>query len=291
MPGTDWVLVFLRSGRQFVHNSKTGESLWTPPEDVQDIIDRVDTDELILLVARARGLKLKSDKKKKKQEQAPPEQPVQSQPENKENNQEESVIGSDQPKVQDRQIVIEEAHESEEGSDIEYENSDSDAQPDDADDASSPGEDLAWLDEEIPDADIEGEDIDPRVTFMQLLDDNYPPLNPYSEWDLEYPKIIDDDRYGVYDTMRERKEAFDVWATQKIAWLKAEQQKAQADTSANSIEDKASKDVCKIFLCTMFFSFANTNSFLGDCKVPAVYCKELQTKILFCGFQTKVSET
>lgn len=148
------------------------------------------------------------------------------------------------------------------------------------------------MDEEIPDADIEGEDIDPRVTFMQLLDDNYPPLNPYSEWDLEYPKIIDDDRYGVYDTMRERKEAFDAWATQKIAWLKAEQQKAQADTSASSIEDKASKDVCKNFLCTMFFfSFANTNSFLGDCKVPAVYCKELQTKILFCGFQTKVSET
>jgi hypothetical protein len=230
-----------------VHNPETGESLWTAPEDVQDIIDRVDTDELILLVARARGLKLKSEKKKKKQEQAPQEQLLQPQSDNKEN-QEESIIGLGQPEVQDRQIVIEEARESEEGSDIEYENSDSDAQSVDANEASSPGEDLAWLDEEIPDSDNEGEHTSPSVTFAQLLDDNYPPLNPYSEWDLEYSKVIDDDRYGAYDTMRERKEAFDAWAAQKIAWLKAEQQKAQADTSASGIEDKASKDVCFLFI-------------------------------------------
>lgn len=228
--------MFLRSGRQFVHNPITGESLWTAPEPVQNIIDRVDTDKLILLVAQARGLKLKSDKKKKKSQEQEQEQP-----EPTDDQQENLQIKAEKPLVQNRQIIIEEANDLEEGSEIEYENSDSDAEPLDL--VSSPGEDLAWLDEDIS-ASNESEHEDPSTTFAQLLDDNYPSINPYSEWDLEYSKVINDDRYDVYDTMRERKDAFDAWAAKKIAWLKAEQQKNQADTSANGAVDKASNDVC-----------------------------------------------
>lgn len=183
-----WVLVFLRSGRWFAHNKETKQSVWKAPPEVQAAIDKVESDDLLILIAKARGLKLKDDKKKT------PE-PAPAAPEK-------------------QRIVI--VDEDEDDINAEIEDSDDDAAQQIAEEEpeSSEGEDLAWLDEDVPSDD----DMDPEtkaLQFGEMLADHH--VNPYNEWDLEYPKVVDDDRYTLYETSKDRKAAFDLWAKDTIA--------------------------------------------------------------------------
>lgn len=191
-----WVLVFLRSGRRFVHNLETKESLWTPPDDVQKAIDNVETDDLLILIAKARGLKLDGDKKKKT---LPPEEETK------------------------RQIVI--VDEDDEDGEIEESEEEPESQP--QQEESSEGEDLGWLDEDLPsDAEEEELDFEAKTQQFRAMLDSTPEINPYGMWEEEYVKTVDDPRYDVFETTKERTQAFDLWARDKIAALKSQQQEA-----------------------------------------------------------------
>lgn len=204
-----WLLVFLRSGRKFVHNPETNVSLWTPPEDVQKSIDNVETDELLVLIAKARGLKLEGDKKKKEVEEA--------------------------PKAPERQIVIVDEEEEEEGDDDEGEIEESDEGQPEEEQESSEGEDLGWLEADVPSEYEQDQDIETKTKEFREMLDSYESVNPYNEWDVEYAKVVDDDRYDVFESTKERKQAFDAWAKNKIAALKIQQQEKPAPKSLSDV--------------------------------------------------------
>ncbi|KLU85871.1 DNA replication protein 4 [Magnaporthiopsis poae ATCC 64411] len=64
-------------------------------------------------------------------------------------------------------------------------------------------------------AGAETSDEDARTVFKSLLDDF---ISPYSPWDklLEEGKVMDDARYTVLGTMRERKEVWEEWSRERI---------------------------------------------------------------------------
>lgn len=222
-----WVLVFLRSGRRFVYNTETKQSLWTPPEEVQTAIDRVDTDDLLVLIAKARGLKLNEDKKKKQE----PELDIQPTEESAEPELQNT------PKPAQKIVIVEEGEES-------FEEESDEEQGLQEDEASSPGEDLAWLDDDIP-SDFENLDqedmengaasLETKTALFHAMLDSASTVNPYNEWDLEYAKVVEDDRYTVFDTMKDRKTAFDNWAKQKIAQMKEAEQLKPAPASSSDV--------------------------------------------------------
>lgn len=49
-------------------------------------------------------------------------------------------------------------------------------------------------------------------------------INPYSTWDTEMPRIVEDTRYVLITTTRRRKEIFTGWCKDRIAELKVEKE-------------------------------------------------------------------
>lgn len=49
-------------------------------------------------------------------------------------------------------------------------------------------------------------------------------INPYSTWDTEVPRIVEDTRYVLITTTRRRKEIFTGWCRDRIAELKVEKE-------------------------------------------------------------------
>lgn len=207
-----WVLVFLRSGRRFVHNTETKQSLWKGPDNIQAAVDKVDTDELLTLIAKARGLKLKDEIKEK---------------EEKEEKEAQKKIEAQQPEKQ-KVVIVDEAE------DDEYYEDEEDLEPEEQEggDVSSPGEDMDWLNEDIPSEDEAGEEVK-LAGFRELLD-SYD-VNPYNEWDVELFKVVDDDRYSLLETTKDRKKEFDLWARDKIA-AKKEEPKSNVPTDVSPSE-------------------------------------------------------
>jgi hypothetical protein len=52
-------------------------------------------------------------------------------------------------------------------------------------------------------------------------------VNPYSTWDLEMPRIVEDPRYVLIHTTKARKEVFTNWCRERIAELKVEKEKTR----------------------------------------------------------------
>lgn len=68
---------------------------------------------------------------------------------------------------------------------------------------------------------------DARALFKDLLNDYR--INPYSPWEklIEEGKVIDDSRYTVLSTTRERKEVWEEWSREKIKELKEQRAKEE----------------------------------------------------------------
>lgn len=68
---------------------------------------------------------------------------------------------------------------------------------------------------------------DTKGLFKDLLNDYR--INPYSPWEklVEEGKIIDDSRYTVLSTMRERKEVWEEWSREKIKELQEQRAKQE----------------------------------------------------------------
>lgn len=47
-------------------------------------------------------------------------------------------------------------------------------------------------------------------------------VNPYSMWESELPKFVDDHRYTILPTTHDRKTVFTTWCKDRIAAIKAE---------------------------------------------------------------------
>ncbi|KAK9476987.1 hypothetical protein V1514DRAFT_297320 [Lipomyces japonicus] len=52
-----WAVVVTNLGRPYVYNLHEKQAVWMPPPEVQTALERIPRDELILLIARSRGLK------------------------------------------------------------------------------------------------------------------------------------------------------------------------------------------------------------------------------------------
>lgn len=220
-----WVLVFLKSGRRFVHNLDTKESLWIPPPEIQAEIDALDKDQLILLIARARGLKLEEEKEEKEEKEE----------EGKDGKKKQAAINPCEHMEQflqpahDEPVdykLLEEPDNFDESEESSNSDQPADLESDQEFEHDSPLDDLDDL--EDPYADIS--DQQRQTIFSQLLDAY--DVNPYKTWESALHLVIDDPRYDVYDSSKQRSEAFDVWARIKIAQIRqAKQTQPEASSS------------------------------------------------------------
>lgn len=267
-----WFLVFLKSGKHFVHNCETKQSLWIAPQGVQEQIDRLDRDQLILLIAKSRGLKLDQDKKLhgKETEFYDTEDDLTNtgfhETENKLSGV-QSEAQELQSKDSDKQLGQNIAESSESLSQPQlktdalttnvneqtsYNNSSWEPleEPDDFEDENSPlsssGSELAD-NESAFDYNLDISDDEEQLSqeqklaiFKEMLDSYN--IDPYKPWESELNLVLDDARYDVFDTNKQRSEAFDLWAKQKIAnmkqeelTMKAQQTDSQDDQFANPV--------------------------------------------------------
>ncbi|KAA8915433.1 hypothetical protein TRICI_002423 [Trichomonascus ciferrii] len=198
----EWELVFCRSGRRFYHNSVERRSVWFPPtNEVQSVVDGIDKDTMLKLIAHARGLGAKKHKLQQ-QSQPEPEPEPETQPQSQE-------------PPPERKIIIQEESEEEED-----DNESSEEEPmADGDNSSSEGEpiDVDGLDESEDELSPE----EKETQFHSLLD-SVPDINPYAPWETVMNRVIEDDRYDVYDSGKQRQESYDRWAKNKIAEMKTQ---------------------------------------------------------------------
>lgn len=252
-----WILVFLKSGRRFVHNVETKKSLWNAPPEVQRKINQhIHPDEILIMIAKARGLKLDDDKPAEAREK---QSKTGEEKEEKENDGSPNLIENEQ--APERQIVIEDDEKSEkdeeqqdedeeeqepEEEEVEESDSQNENEEEDNNENDEEQEDMSWiynaedLEEEIDNNDIEKLRQSKKwAKFKTMLTDASPALNPFSTWDLEYPKVIDDDRYDLLDTMAIRKEAFDEWSRETIE-ARRNNKKVEEESTSTTIDTSLS---------------------------------------------------
>ncbi|GMM36828.1 hypothetical protein DASC09_041530 [Saccharomycopsis crataegensis] len=59
LEGSDWSLVITSTGHRFYHNKVTNQSVWNyPNDDVGRLVHQLDRKEILVLIAKARGLKV-----------------------------------------------------------------------------------------------------------------------------------------------------------------------------------------------------------------------------------------
>lgn len=206
----NWVLVFCKSGRRFVHNTSTAKSFWiAPDEEVQDAVDRLDVNRVIELIARARGLKLENDV---------PGTAIKQETNEQVDKGETVIIGNKQVQI------VEESEEYEE----DEENEEDEEQEKTVSESSDEELNQEWLQSDEED---ELSPTEKSRVFFELFESAN--VDPYSTWSIELNKVLNDDRYEIYDNFKTREEAFDEWSKLKIAQLK---------TKAVSIGPESSKD-------------------------------------------------
>lgn len=267
------------------------KSYWNAPtQKVQDAYDALSTDEIVKLVAQARGLNLEEYKEKDGGS------------ENGENRSEkdgnEKAYGSvyeeqSEEKVIERRIEIVDAESGDEDQEGDDGNEDEEENEEEEDvemesPVSSPEQDLAWIyenddddegngsdsnnenedeEEDVEDIFAEPETLNTSTPstyhdpydnssnsnnksaelstssksfsiFTQMLNDPQHKVNPFSTWDREYHKFVDDLRYGELDSLGERKMAFERWSVEEI---KKRNERSTGNTSKSEYSTKNEK--------------------------------------------------
>lgn len=247
-----WSLVVTNLGRPFVYNRQEKTSFWMPPPDVKNALDLIPKDEIVMLIARCRGLKNPKDGSR----------PVDKETTNESKrtaieDEMEYMIPPDDEFVENELIEPEgsasistgiirqrnrtpsDASSSDSGSsDDEYGSSDDDESNSDSDSENNSNpdgpvefneDDIEWqiqamMAENNDEDDKEEEDLpyDVKVEqFKQMLLELK--VNPYSSWDNEFNKLINDPRYTLLQTSSERIAVFQDWARDRIVKLKEQQ--------------------------------------------------------------------
>ncbi|PWW80782.1 hypothetical protein C7212DRAFT_274136 [Tuber magnatum] len=233
-----WVLVTTKQGRKFVHNTETKASLWMAPEDVQTAIDamppeegkpktRKDKSKEAVEGGSRTGVRSEQGGKRRtvsvaatevKMEEGKGETPdrasveLQEQGEDEEEGEEESEAEEDEEEYAQKRLKT-----SEQGP-VEFTE-----------------DDVAWqleamaqeygLDEEDLGEGEEMTDEDNTYLFKEMLAEYK--VNPYSTWEKEMSRIVEDPRYVLINTTKARKEVFTNWCRERIAELKIEKEKTK----------------------------------------------------------------
>lgn len=261
LPGTDWLLVITNKGTHFFHNKKTKESHWSNSDDeVIRSLEAIEKDNLLLLIAKARGLKLDDDREEKLQNDLKPKIDEEEVVDMGQVSEDTSVLpqeefeSAEESKAPKTSGLISGYSSSEDDSDDEEdeEQEAADAAKDSNNSATKeqkpevevqpelPIDDAAESSEEenaFDLADLEGlssdeegsNSQDSELVFRQLLDESE--LDPYSPWEIESLKIVNDPRFSVLENNKDRKNLYDQWSTSAIQerqlLLEATQQKKE----------------------------------------------------------------
>ncbi|KAF3936678.1 hypothetical protein ABW19_dt0200092 [Dactylella cylindrospora] len=232
-----WLFVTTKKGNTFIHNPETKESLWSAPDDLKDAIEQMEKLSLSEERERERVRRRQAalERQRKEQEEAMADE-YDDAKEYYEPEEEEDGTSTRGIKRQASATV-----EGDEGEDEDYYDDDEyfDEEHDEKRMRLEGGQveftedDIAWqlgamaedygLDEE----DLEGaEDLpaeDGVLLFKDMLTDYR--VNPYSTWENEMPKLVEDGRYTTLTTTKMRKQVFSQWCQERIAALKAEKEK------------------------------------------------------------------
>ncbi|AOA64405.1 hypothetical protein PP7435_CHR4-0470 [Komagataella phaffii CBS 7435] len=222
-PNMDWKVIVTSTGRKFFHNDKTNQSVWQiDDDDVNQQLDKMNKDEILLLIGKARGLivKEKEDRQKKSHMEKPIDQEKKVESEKKvfkevnSANSPANVLGlqySDSESDEDSDSV------SHEDKSINTDQDKSGSNPNSESVSLEEGlgmdisnlSDFSLSDNETPAAKEESVSL-----FKTLLDDAQ--LDPFSTWEIESVKIIHDPRYLELDTDNDRSSAFSQWSREKV---------------------------------------------------------------------------
>lgn len=236
-----WSLVFLRSGRHFYYKKSENLSAWEAPEEVVDYVyDHVDQNLILVLVARARGLKKKDDVYWKYGE---------------------DTLSSRYP--MDRKRAVAEVK------------ADSSVAPDEADaDAASAAAPAAPADESDEySSDDESEGEDNGIDFAALMEEDSGEedaamdaapaaesglpeaavalfkellssfsVNPFGTWDNELQKVVNDDRYQALETRADRETVFTQWCKEQIKQRRVEQASEAQEAENDAVETSPAEE-------------------------------------------------
>ncbi|KAG5355256.1 hypothetical protein CJU90_4289 [Yarrowia sp. C11] len=251
----NWLLIFLRSGKHFFYNKDTKQSVWEAPDHVDDFLyNNVDQNLVLVLLARARGLRKKDDvywrvgedtlyqrvrssgvetTKTVKDESAEKTISVES---------EKTLPEDDTPGIADTGIAstaptapaAPTAHESDSE---EFSSSDESEGENNGIDFS------ALLSDDEGEEEIKenvGPSEDAKNTFKELLDAHN--VNPFSTWDKELTKVVEDDRYEVLETRLDRENVFTEWAKDVIRQRKEAKEAEAEDEEELEVDISAAEE-------------------------------------------------
>lgn len=259
----NWLLIFLRSGKHFFYNKETKQSAWEAPDHVDDFLyNHVDQNLVLVLLARARGLRKKDDvywrvgedtlyqrvrpsgvettKPESAKEPAASKAESAAKPEEKKDQAESAPAVEEDTKIEsvaqsESAPVGMEAHESDSE---EFSSSDESEGENNGIDFSALLSDDEGEEEEIK------EDAGPSEsaisTFKELL--NAHNVNPFSTWDKELEKVVEDDRYEVLETRLDRENVFTEWAKDVIRQRKEAKEAEAEDDDELEVDISAAEE-------------------------------------------------
>ncbi|KAK6354905.1 hypothetical protein TWF696_004036 [Orbilia brochopaga] len=231
-----WLFVTTKKGNTFIHNPETKESLWTAPDNLKDAIESMEKLSLEEERERERIRRRQSALERQRREEEETFADEQEYNELAEYSDPEENEGDG---VSSHGVKRQLSAATDEGDEEYY---DDDEEFDEEHDEKrmrlegGPVEftedDIAWQlgamaeDYGLGEEDLEGEDMAPddgALLFKDLLNDLQ--INPYSTWDSEMPKMVEDGRYTALPTTKLRKQVFSDWCQERIAELKAAKEK------------------------------------------------------------------
>ncbi|KAG5357846.1 hypothetical protein CJU89_4326 [Yarrowia sp. B02] len=251
----NWLLIFLRSGKHFFYNKEKKESKWEAPEHVDDFLyNNVDQNLVLVLLARARGLRKKDDVYWRVGEDtlyqrirpsgaetaaktAKPE-PSKTESTKPEEQKETAEPTAEAPTVKNTAAPVGvETHESD---------SEEFSSSDESEGENNGIDFAALLSEDEGEEDVQG-DAGPsgpsesaKDTFKELL--NAHNVNPFSTWDKELEKVVDDDRYEVLETRMDRENVFTEWAKDVIRQRKEAKEAEEVDEDELEVDISAAEE-------------------------------------------------
>lgn len=254
IPGCEpWVLVYTKCGRRFAHNPVKNASYWRIPEKLQGGILELDKARIRVKAGLEKQEGTEVNKEEGKQgvskeydTQGVGEAGAEAEGEDDEGGDEGGQHDYDSSEYEEVEVTDDEGDEDGDEHTTKRRRTDdpaNDDRPVEFDEADiafqlqamgeeyglDPGEyDDGHMDEWPEGAEgLELSEEDAKALFRDLLNDFR--INPYSSWEklVEEGKIVDDSRYTVLGTMRERKEVWEEWSRDKIKELREERAKQE----------------------------------------------------------------
>lgn len=256
----NWLLIFLRSGKHFFYNKETKQSAWEAPDHVDDFLyNHVDQNLVLVLLARARGLRKKDDvywrvgedtlyqrvrpsgvesaKSESARKAEGKKDEAESAREAEGKKDQTTPTATNDTKIETVAAPpIPETHESDSE---EFSSSDeSEGENNGIDFSALLSDDEGEEEEEIK------ENVGPSesaiTTFKELLNDHK--VNPFSTWDKELEKVVEDDRYEVLETRLDRENVFTEWAKGVIRQRKEAKEAEAADEDELEVDISAAEE-------------------------------------------------